>query len=113
MYKMQWIQEESTVPIFTHSLCVAGDEAWPPGCHLKFLSGDQFGQNDNIPVEALEPGSYTDISVEMTSPAGTGIHQGQWRMSTAGGIYFGGMFGQIVDLFVNLLIYLLNCWFIC
>ena len=38
----------------------------------------------------LQPGEMTDISVEMTSPSQTGIHQGQWRMCTAAGLYFGG-----------------------
>jgi len=38
----------------------------------------------------LKPGEMADISIEMTSPSETGIHQGQWRMSTAAGLYFGG-----------------------
>ena len=38
----------------------------------------------------LKPGEMTDVSIEMTSPSLTGIHQGQWRMCTAAGLYFGG-----------------------
>jgi len=38
----------------------------------------------------LKPGEMTDVSVEMTSPFETGIHQGQWRMCTAAGLFFGG-----------------------
>jgi len=43
-----------------------------------------------VSVDMLKPGEMTDVSVEMTSPSQTGIHQGQWRMCTAAGLYFGG-----------------------
>lgn len=41
-------------------------------------------------VESLEPGAQVDISIDMTSPSVIGIHQGQWRMQTPTGLYFGG-----------------------
>lgn len=68
-----------------------GAEFWPPGCCLKFISGDQLTTQDRVMVDALDSGQCTDISIEMVSPAGNGIYQGQWRMQTTIGLYFGGM----------------------
>lgn len=73
----------------------AGDESWPFGCSLRFVSGEQFGPHGSVSVPMLKPGEVTDVSVEMTSPSQTGIHQGQWRMCTAAGLYFGGKFLHI------------------
>ena len=67
-----------------------GEECWPPGCCLRFVGGEQFGHRDRIMSEALQPGQVTDISVEMVSPVSTGIYEGQWRMSTTTGLFFGG-----------------------
>lgn len=69
---------------------ISGDEAWPPGCSLKFVGGEQFGHRDRVMVDALQPNAVADISVELASPQQTGIYQGQWRMSTPLGFYFGG-----------------------
>ena len=77
----------------TNIVCT-GDESWPPACVLKFLSGDQFGHQDRVVVDGLLPGQCTEISLEMTSPTTTGIYQGQWRMSTPTGLYFGGNLEQ-------------------
>jgi len=76
----------------TWSRCIyfAGDESWPFGCSLRFVSGEQFGPHGSVSVDLLKPGEMTDVSIEMTSPYETGIHQGQWRMCTAAGLYFGG-----------------------
>lgn len=41
-------------------------------------------------MDALEPREMADVSVEMVSPQDPGIYQGQWRMSTATGQFFGG-----------------------
>jgi len=46
----------------------------------------------------LKPGEMTDVSVEMTSPSETGIHQGQWRMRTSAGLYFGGKLSAEISL---------------
>lgn len=43
-------------------------------------------------VDALAPGECYDVNIELTSPLCTGVHQGQWRMSTPTGHYFGGLF---------------------
>ena len=53
--------------------------------------GEQFGGGvDAVAVAALLPGATGDVGVTMTSPAQTGIHQAQWRLSTASGQLFGG-----------------------
>ncbi len=67
-----------------------GDEPWPPACSLKYVGGEQFGHHDRVMVDALQPGEMTDVSIEMGSPSSTGIFQGQWRMNSPTGLYFGG-----------------------
>lgn len=74
-----------------------GDEAWPPGCSLKFVGGEQFGHRDRVMVDALQPNAVADISVELASPQQTGIYQGQWRMSTPLGFYFGEIIWVIIQ----------------
>lgn len=79
--------------VFGFQVCyslTAGDETWPPACCFKYVAGDQFTHLDRVMVDALQPGAVTDVSVEMKSPERTGIYQGQWRMCTATGMYFGG-----------------------
>lgn len=73
-------------------MAFAGTEAWPPGCSLRFCGGDNMGVTDWCIVDALAPGEIYDLSIEMTSPMCTGVYQGQWRMSTPTGHYFGGEF---------------------
>ena len=75
----------------------AGSERWPPGCSLRCLAGDNMGHTGWYLVEALAPGECCDINLEMTSPATTGVHQGQWRMSTPTGHYFGGRVAALFD----------------
>ena len=54
------------------------------------MAGEQFGNQDRAMVEGLQPGAVTDVSVDMVSPSAIGIFQGQWRMTTPTGLYFGG-----------------------
>ena len=79
---------------------LTGEEAWPPGCSLKFVAGEQFGTIDRVMVDALQPGAVTDVSVNMISPITNGIYQGQWRMTTPTGIFFGGKFHVHLSSFV-------------
>lgn len=41
-------------------------------------------------VRSLDPQEMADVSVQMQSPASPGMYQGQWRMCTATGLYYGG-----------------------
>lgn len=70
---------------------ITGEEKWPPGCCLKYVNGDQFGHRDRVMVHAMDPADQADVSVEMRSPTNTGFFQGQWRMCTATGLFFGGV----------------------
>ncbi|XP_010116552.1 PREDICTED: uncharacterized protein C6orf106 homolog, partial [Chlamydotis macqueenii] len=66
-----------------------GTEAWPPGVCLKYVGGDQFGHVNMVMVRSLEPQEIADVSVQMCSPSTGVLYQGQWRMCTATGLYYG------------------------
>ena len=57
---------------------------------LKYTAGDQLGPVNMVSVKPLDAGEYYDLSVNMISPAKTGMYQGQWHMCTPKGQYFGG-----------------------
>lgn len=67
-----------------------GSAAWPSGVFLKYTAGDQLGPVNLVSVKPLDAGEYYDISVNMISPGKTGMYQGQWRMCTPSGQFFGG-----------------------
>ena len=69
---------------------LTGIIAWPNGVFLKYTSGDQLGPVNLVSVKSLSAGEFYDLSVNMISPAKTGMYQGQWRMCTPSGQYFGG-----------------------
>lgn len=91
--------ENSHMPRFQQHLsvcvCVTGAESWPPGVCLKYVGGDQFGHVNMVMVKSLEPQEMTDVSVRMQSPVTPGMYQGQWRMCTATGLYYGGEGGEL------------------
>ncbi|KAM9217355.1 protein ILRUN isoform 1-T1 [Leptosomus discolor] len=72
-----------------------GTEAWPPGVCLKYVGGDQFGHVNMVMVRSLEPQEIADVSVQMCSPSTAGMYQGQWRMCTATGLYYGGFLAEL------------------
>lgn len=78
-----------------------GTERWPHGVFLKFTHGDQLGPLTMILVEALQPMNSTDVSIQMISPAKNGIYQGQWRMCTPTGQYFGDIIWVIIGVNEN------------
>lgn len=41
-------------------------------------------------VKSLDPQEISDVSVQMRSPTNPGMYQGQWRMCTASGLFYGG-----------------------
>ncbi|XP_006825427.1 protein ILRUN-like [Saccoglossus kowalevskii] len=75
----------------------SGDETWPGGVLLKFTQGHQLGASDTVPVQSLFPGQITDVSVEMISPPSCGFFQGQWRMVSRTGQYFGEVIWVILE----------------
>lgn len=70
--------------------------AWPNGVFLKYTSGDQLGPVNLVSVKSLSAGEFYDLSVNMISPAKTGMYQGQWRMCTPSGQYFGDVIWVIL-----------------
>ncbi|XP_014671654.1 PREDICTED: uncharacterized protein C6orf106 homolog [Priapulus caudatus] len=74
-----------------------GSESWPPGCCLRYTQGEQLGSRDRTMVGPLAPQQCADVSVEMVSPAQPGIYQGQWRMSSPTGMFFGEVIWVIVS----------------
>ncbi|XP_053881425.1 protein ILRUN isoform X2 [Malaclemys terrapin pileata] len=78
-----------------------GTEAWPPGVCLKYVGGDQFGHVNMVMVRSLEPQEISDVSVQMCSPSTAGMYQGQWRMCTATGLYYGDVIWVILSVEVG------------
>uniref|UniRef100_F7D4D4 Protein ILRUN n=1 Tax=Equus caballus TaxID=9796 RepID=F7D4D4_HORSE len=79
----------------------SGTEAWPPGVCLKYVGGDQFGHVNMVMVRSLEPQEIADVSVQMCSPSRAGMYQGQWRMCTATGLYYGDVIWVILSVEVG------------
>lgn len=73
-----------------YSFVIVGAESWPPGVCLKYIGGDQFGHVNTVMVKSLDPQEISDVSVQMRSPTTPGMYQGQWRMCTATGLFYGG-----------------------
>lgn len=74
-----------------------GNTAWPSGVFLKYTAGDQLGPVNCVSVKPLDAGEYYDLSVNMVSPEKTGMYQGQWRMCTPKGQYFGGEYCKFAN----------------
>lgn len=73
-----------------------GNKAWPTGVFLKYTAGDQLGPINMVSVKPLDASEYYDLSVNMISPEKTGMYQGQWRMCTPTGQYFGDVIWVIL-----------------
>lgn len=82
-----------------------GPHAWPAGCAVHFIGGDEMRNLDdkrpssigavvsanrsNFLSEPLEPGKTAVFSVLLKSPAGEGRAVSYWRLKTADGVPFG------------------------
>jgi len=67
----------------------AGSCAWDAGFKFAFVTGDALGGTTFTLPASVAAGAVTDISIAMTAPNKTGTIRGDWRMSTAGGQFFG------------------------
>lgn len=67
----------------------SGQKLWPWGVSLRFLGGTNLSQVDSILVSSLLPGEVTEVSLDMVSPSIPGTYEGQYRMVTYDGVYFG------------------------
>jgi len=58
----------------------SGSCAWPEDTVLAFIGGEQMGAPDSVEVVSVEPGSETEISVQMEAPAEDGTYTSKWRL---------------------------------
>jgi hypothetical protein len=67
----------------------SGTCSWDAGFKFGFVTGDAMsGETYTLP-SSVAAGAVVDISVSMTAPNKAGNVRGDWRMSTAGGEFFG------------------------
>ena len=67
----------------------SGSCAWDAGFKFAFTTGNALGGSTVTLPSAVASGGQYDISVPMTAPTTAGSYQSNWRMSTAGGEFFG------------------------
>ena len=67
----------------------SGSCAWEAGFTFKFTGGEAMGGSSVALEDAVQPGKEADLSVAMTAPNAAGTYRGNWRLSTAGGSFFG------------------------
>ncbi len=67
----------------------SGTCAWDTGFKFAFVGGNAMGGATLVLDKAVSPGTEKDLSISMKAPSTTGPVRGTWRMSTAGGTYFG------------------------
>jgi hypothetical protein len=67
----------------------SGTCAWDTGFKFAFVGGNAMDGATLVLNNAVSPGTEKDLSISMKAPSTTGSVRGTWRMSTAGGTYFG------------------------
>lgn len=67
----------------------SGSCAWQAGFNFRFTSGEAMGGSTVALQNAVQPGSETNLSVQMTAPSTPGTYRSNWRMTTASGTFFG------------------------
>lgn len=66
-----------------------GTCTWTTDYDVVFVSGDQMGAPDVLPMpRVVAPGQSVDISVSMTAPSDPDTYQGNWRLRNTGGVLF-------------------------
>lgn len=76
----------------------SGTCAWDSNFKLASTGGDAMGGTAKTLGQSVAPGAEIDISIPMTAPNKTGTVRGNWRMSTAGGTFFGDELYVIINL---------------
>jgi hypothetical protein len=67
----------------------SGSCAWDAGFKFAFVGGNAMNGATLVLDSAVNPGAQKDLSILMKAPNAAGPVRGTWRMSTAGGTYFG------------------------
>jgi hypothetical protein len=76
----------------------SGTCAWEKGFKLAFVGGEAMDGATLTLDSTVDPGSEKDLSVAMKAPNKTGSLRGTWRMSTAGGTYFGDQVYVLINI---------------
>ena len=67
----------------------SGTTTWTTGYSLRFVSGDQMGAPNSVPVpREVKPGEVVDLSVTLRAPAQPGRHRSTWKLANAAGKAF-------------------------
>jgi hypothetical protein len=75
-----------------------GSCIWDVGFKLVFTGGDAMSGAALVLSNSVSPGAETELSIAMTAPNKTGTVRGNWRMSTASGMFFGDEMYIIISL---------------
>ncbi len=57
---------------------------WGEGCELVFVSGEQMGGPESVPLPSVPAGEEADISLDLVAPSEPGPHEGVWRIEQGG-----------------------------
>ena len=71
---------------------------WEAGFKFVFTSGDAMGGVTLVLGNPVSTGAEVELSIPMTAPIKTGPVQGNWRMSTASGTFFGNEVFVLINL---------------
>jgi hypothetical protein len=85
---------------FTKSwqLINAGQTTWTTAYSLVFVSGDQMGGPESVPLKIeVGAGRVVDVAVDLQAPEKTGTYKGNWRLRNAAGQVFGDIIYVQID----------------
>ncbi len=76
--------------IKTWRIVNGGSCTWVPGYALVFANGYSFGAPAATALSGeVPPGGEVEISLHLTAPTKPGAYQGDWKLRSASGVYFG------------------------
>ena len=73
-----------------------GSCPWGRGYWLVFVSNQQMGAPDRVPVPETAPGHTTEISVTLTAPMAAGEHRSDWQLQVNEDSRFGSSFYLVI-----------------
>jgi hypothetical protein len=76
----------------------SGTCAWDAGFKFAFVGGEAMDGATLVLDKAVNPGADKELSIVMKAPSKTGSVRGTWRMSTAGGTFFGDPMFVLINL---------------
>lgn len=77
-----------------------GRDRWPRDCSLQFADGERMHVVERVPLVpeygqlSLYAGDSLHVSVEFVAPSQPNTYLSRWRLRTATGIPFGGVFSR-------------------